>query len=519
MTTSRRKLRGPPRRQRWYDRLPLLVATSTVPVGLMLLPAAYAVWAGDYDAGRPFLYGAVTFAVIIAFVGLSIWTMPQRNAARSLLLSLVGTLTLVPVLLALPVAEAVPGLSFRNAYLEMVSSITTTGATVFSLPGNVPDTVHLWRALVGWYGGFIFWVASIAILAPLRLGGFEVVLTSASMGRDGTLGRAALSEFPMQRIWRFTRALAPIYGGLTLLCWLALLVAGETPFMATCHAMSALSTSGISPVRTLADSNSGFWGELVLFLFLFFALSRGLFARDMPTPLGRRWYQDPELRMGLGFTLFVPIAMFAYHWLSLLDVTISGTPLNAFHGYWGGQFNTLSFLTTAGFISADWETARNWSGLTTPGLILMGLAMVGGGVATSAGGVKLLRVYALARHSEFELARLVHPSLVANPGTRLRRFRPEAAYVAWLYFMIFALTVAGLMLTFSLAGSDFDTSLVLTVAGLTTTGPLTIVGGDAPISLELLAPAVQLVMCVAMVLGRLETLALIALLNPEFWRH
>jgi trk system potassium uptake protein TrkH len=144
--------------------------------------------------------------------------------------------------------------------------------------------------------------------------------------------------------------------------------------------------------------------------------------------------------------------------------------------------------------------------------------MVGGGVATTAGGVKLLRVYALARHAQFELARLVHPNLTANPGTRLRRFKPEAAYVAWLYFMIFALLIAGLMVAFSLAGADFDTSLVLTVAGLSTTGQLTVVAGDVPIELGLLSGPEQMVLCVAMILGRLEALALIALLNPEFWR-
>ncbi|MEV8467796.1 potassium transporter TrkG [Fluviibacterium sp. DFM31] len=516
MTTSR--IRRQTQHQRWYDRLPLLVMTAAVAAALMLVPAIYAGWVGDHDAGRPFLYGALTFAAIILFIGLSVWTMDQNNAARAMLLSLVGTFALLPVMLALPVVEAMPGLSFRSAYLEMVSSLTTTGATVFSVPSRVPDTVHLWRALMGWYGGFIMWVASIAILAPLRIGGFELVLTSVSLGRDATLGRAVMAEYPMQRVWRFCRALAPVYGGLTLVAWLALLVAGETPFIAACHAMSVLSTSGISPVATLGQAASGLAGEIVLFVFLFFALSRGLFARDVPTPLGRKWYQDPELRLAVVMIAVVPLLVFSLHWVSLLEVLVLSSDLQPLRGYWGGQFMTLSFLSTGGFISADWETARNWSGLTTPGLILMGLAMIGGGVATTAGGVKLLRVYALARHSQFEMAKLVHPSIVANPGTRLRRFKPEAAYVAWLYFMIFAVTIAALMLAFSVVGADFDTSLVLTVAGLTTTGPLTIVAGDVPIELGLLSGPQQLLLCVAMVLGRLETLALIALLNPEFWR-
>ena len=33
-----------------------------------------------------------------------------------------------------------------------------------------------------------------------------------------------------------------------------------------------------------------------------------------------------------------------------------------------------------------------------------------------------------------------------------------------------------------------------------------------------IGPAVQVVVALAMVLGRLETLAIVALLNPEFWR-
>ena len=46
----------------------------------------------------------------------------------------------------------------------------------------------------------------------------------------------------------------------------------------------------------------------------------------------------------------------------------------------------------------------------------LGLALIGGGVATTAGGVKLLRVYALFRHGERELERLIHPNSVGGDG-------------------------------------------------------------------------------------------------------
>lgn len=482
----------------------------------MLVPAIHAGMNDAHAAGRPFLYGALVFGVLIGLVGLSVATRTPTQGARSLLLSLLATYLLLPVMLATPLYEAVPDLGFVSAWFEMVSSLTTTGATVFDRPARLPDSLHLWRALVGWYGGFIMWVAAIAVLAPQRLGGFELMLTAVQVGRDGTMGRASTAEFPARRVWRFARALAPVYGGLTLLVWFLLLLAGEDPLIAACHAMSTLATSGISPLSSMQDTVSGRWGEVVLLGAMVFALSRNTFARDMPQTVGRRWWQDPELRMAAAILVAAPAVIYLHHWIGRIDVGgISPDPLR---NLWGGVFTTASFLTTTGFISADWEVARNWSGLTTPGLILIGLAMVGGGVATTAGGVKLLRVYVLYRHGQFESARLVHPRLVASPGHRARRFRLEAAYVAWLSFMLFAIAFAGTMLTLAALGLHFEPAMILTTAALTNTGPLVTVAGMVPIELGGLGTPLQVVLALAMVLGRLETLAIVALLNPEFWR-
>ena len=516
MTTSSVHSTGP--RARWIDRLPLFVVTAWMGAALMLVPAVFAGVTGDDDTARPFLYGAILFSVLILFVGLSVVTMGRGNPARGMLLSLAATYLLLPAMLALPVHEAMPGLSFHNAYFEMVSSLTSTGATVFDLPRDVPPAIHLWRATVGWYGGFIIWVAAIAILAPLRLGGFEVVLVAIRSDKGRAPGIAAFTQHPMRRVLRFTRDLAPVYGGLTLAAWLSLLAVGETPFISACHAMSALSSSGITPLASLSDGEAGRWDEVVLFFFMIFALARITFARDIPVPLTRRWWQDPELRLAAVLLAVTPAVIFLHHWIAVIDVQVPMGSTDSAQGLWGAIFMAMSFLTTTGFISADWDLARTWSGMTTPGLILLGLAMIGGGVATTAGGVKLLRVYVLYKHGRFETARLLHPHLVASPGHRSRRFGSNSAYIAWLYFMIFALSLTAIMLALSLAGVDFETSMILAVAGLTTTGQLASVGGDQPIALGLLDPLAQMILCVSMVLGRLETLAFIALLNPAFWR-
>ncbi|MGS4943866.1 potassium transporter TrkG [Meridianimarinicoccus sp. RP-17] len=503
-------------RARWHDRLPLWLFASGGGAALMLIPAIHAGLTGAHAVGRPFLYGGILFGVLVVLVGLSLVTRAAVQGARGLLLSLLAIYLLLPMMLAAPLYEAVPDLGFADAWFEMVSSLTTTGATVFDRPGRLPDSLHLWRALVGWYGGFVMWVAAIAVLAPQRLGGFELMLTSVQVGRDVTLGRAAVAEYPNRRVWRFARALAPVYGGLTLAIWLLLLIAGEDPLVAACHAMSTLASSGISPLPSMQSSSADHWGEAVLLVGMVFALSRSTFAQDMPQPVGRRWWQDPEMRMASALLVAAPAVIYLHHWIGLIDV--GGAAPDPWRSLWGAIFTTTSFLTTTGFISAEWEVARNWSGLTTPGLILIGLAMVGGGVATTAGGVKLLRVYVLYRHGQFEAGRLVHPRLVSSPGHRARRFRMDAAYLAWLSFMLFAIAFAGGMLALSALGQPFEAAMILTTAALTNTGPLVVVASTAPIPLGLLDTATQTVLALAMVLGRLETLAIVALLNPDFWR-
>ena len=73
---------------------------------------------------------------------------------------------------------------------------------------------------------------------------------------------------------------------------------------------------------------------------------------------------------------------------------------------------------------------------------MLGLAMFGGGVATTAGGVKLLRVFALFKHGQREMERLVQPSSIGGAGQLARRFRRQGAFIAWIFFMLFAISIA-----------------------------------------------------------------------------
>jgi trk system potassium uptake protein TrkH len=99
------------------------------------------------------------------------------------------------------------------------------------------------------------------------------------------------------------------------------------------------------------------------------------------------------------------------------------------------------------------------------------------------------------------------------------RIQRDGAFIAWIFFMLFALSIAVISVLLSALGASFEDALVLTVATLSTTGPLINVVGDAPIELATLSDAAKGVLCAAMILGRLETLAIVALLTPELWRR
>ncbi|SIO20574.1 trk system potassium uptake protein TrkH [Rhodovulum sp. ES.010] len=508
--------------RRIYD-LPLLVILMGVGAGAMFLPVGVALAERDWLTARSFLYSGLLFSVLAALIGLATVRNRVSNQARSHLLAMLSFYTVLPLMLAVPVVESVPGASFLDGYFEMVSSLTTTGATLYDVPGQVSGALHLWRAMVGWLGGFFIWVTAISILAPMNLGGFEVTAGAGAgtptaphpVGGGAETGKGA---DPRGRLVRFASRLAPVYLGLTAALWVLMLVAGEGPLVAACHAMSILSTSGISPVGGVPGGQSGFAGELFLWGFFIFAFSRRTFMFDFRAESWRALRSDLEIRMGVAIAWAVTLFLFVRHWLGAYDMAAEENLFAALRALWGAVFTVTSYLTTTGFESADWAAAQSWSGLATPGLILVGLAVFGGGVATTAGGVKLLRIYALYKHGVREMEKLVHPSSVGGAGAFARRMRRQGAQIAFVFFMLFALSVAVTMVALAATGLGFEASMVLTVAALTTTGPLASAGSEAALSYAALGDGARMILAAAMVVGRLETLAIIALLNPDFWR-
>jgi trk system potassium uptake protein TrkH len=503
---------------RIFKNSPLILYLMGISALAMFVPMAHALAQDDHSVARVFAYAAILGLALVFVIGLAMSGRARRDSSDlDNLVSLLLAFTVLPLFLAVPFHAGVETTSFLNAYFEMVSSLTTTGATLFDAPGRLVDSLHLWRGMVGWLGGLLIWIAAAAVLAPLNLGGFEVT-ASAEPGQSDVMMARFERANSGKRLIRVSWQLMPIYAGLTLGMWILLVMGGDRPLVGLMHAMSTLATSGISPVGGVQGARSGFGGEAVIFLFMLFALSRLTFSSDTITTARPGLNHDPEFKLGMLLVLGVPVLLMLRHFIAAFEIDEVANFGLAVKAFWGGMFTVLSFLSTTGFESADWSMARDWSGLNTPGMILLGLSMMGGGVATTAGGVKLLRVYVLYLNGRREMEKLVHPSSVGRSTVRNRRIRRKGAFIAWIFFMVFAMSLALITVVLAMLGLDFEQSVVLAISALTTTGPLTQVALENPVDLQNMQDAAKMVLAAAMVLGRLETLAIIALINPALWR-
>ncbi len=491
---------------------PAFVVLLLMSSGLMLLPALHAARLENWPVARGFAHNAIFIALFAIILGLATMNRQPRQAARYYLLTLLATYVLLPLVLAGPLVELVPGLGVGGGYFEMLSCLTTTGATLFQRPQLLAEPLHLWRAIVGWMGGLMVLVTAFAILAPLNLGGFEIGLSAS--GREASRGSTV--EEANRRILRSLRQITPLYAGLTAALALALVLAGDRPFVAVCHAMATLSTSAISPVGGIAGSQSGRLGEIAIAIFLLPAVSHRGFSLYSRRRRGPR-LSDPQIQLMLITVLGVTTILFLRSFIGAAEIDRQDNLMAALQALWGSIFTVLSFLTTTGFESHDWRATQLWSDLPNPSTILLGVAVMGGGIATTAGGIKLLRLYALYRQGLREMDKLVHPSSIGRRGQGDALISRNGARVAFIFLMLTLIALAFVMLALAATGLSFERSLTLSVAALTTSGPV-IDTLDDGLSYADLSGVARAILCAAMIVGRLEVLVIVALFNPTYWQ-
>lgn len=387
--------------------------------------------------------------------------------------------------------------SLTDAYFEAASGFTTTGATVLNNVEVLPPALQFWRHFSHWLGGMGIVLLGLAVLPLLGTGGLALYRAEFS---------GAKSEKLKPRIAETALALWRIYFALTFAHYVALRLAGMTPFDAACHSFSTLGTGGFSTRTASAGAFQSPAIEWILIAFmalagLNFALQYRLWIERQP----RRFFSDAEVRAYLAILIAATAAITPFllrdsHYHSL------GEAVRA------AAFQVTSILTTTGYATADFE---RWA--PAPQFLLLGLMFIGGCTGSTSGGLKVARILLLGRVVGREFKRMVERRGVF--AIRLGRdVIPENAIQSLLNLVYLTFLFNGVAIFIvSATGVDVYTALSAVTACMFSVGPG--LGNVGPAEHYGHLPALaKWTLSICMIAGRLEFYTLLVLFTPAFWR-
>lgn len=387
--------------------------------------------------------------------------------------------------------------TFLDALFESTSGLTTTGASIMSNLGELPHALLYYRQQLQFLGGMGIIVLAVAILPMLGIGGMQLYRAEI----PGPIKDTKLTP----RITETAKALWYIYVGLTLSCALGFWAAGMQPFDAICESFSTVATGGFSVhMESFAFYNNAAV-ELIASLFMllsganyslhFIALRR--------TSLSH-YFEDLEFR--------------SYVLIIFLTIVLTTVVLMKYHVYSDTEtaiiksiFNVVSLATTTGLESAKFE---QWPSFIP--FLLMFVAIIGGCAASTAGGMKVLRILLLQKQALRELHRLIHPKAILPIKFGRQILSEEVVEAMWAFIATFVFLFVVMMLILLADGNDLTTSFGALVASLANAGNA--IGAVSQHFADLSA-ASKWVLIFAMIAGRLEIFTVLVLLTPAFWRR
>lgn len=397
---------------------------------------------------------------------------------------------------ALPLYLGWPGLSFVDALFESVSGVTTTGSTILTGLDDGPRTLILWRSLMQWVGGIGIILMAVAVLPFLKVGGMRLFKTESS----------EWSNISNTRVRIVATQIGVAYIALTALAVAVYWALGMTGFNALNHALTSLATGGYST----SDSSFGqFQGSAVIWAGSVFMLLGGLpFLLYVQSAHDRSWHivRDAQVQLLLKLIAATSVAM-ALHRL------LTGSSESFFDALTHAVFNITSVVTTTGYATEDYTLWGSFS------LMLFVFLMFSGACSGStSGGVKLFRFQLLGLLLREHLFKSLHPS---GHFQRTYNHRPVGegvlvASLAYLFVMLVSLLLFSVLLT--LTGLDVVTAGSAALTALMNVGPGfgDLIGPAGNFST--LPDTAKVILCLAMLLGRLEYMTLLILFTPAFWR-
>jgi len=450
----------------------------------------------------PIITGIVYHESIISFIitflisillGLGLLWYSKTIKDKETGLSLTKGLMLVALsFIILPLIGAVsflPSFDYNliDATFESISGFTTTGFTLYSSLDNLPKSLLMWRAETQWMGGIGIIMVFLFIFSKLTAHTYTII-TGAESSAKSSLALYQAQGFPEKLepgLKKTTANILIIYGGYTILGIILLLFTGMSIFNAVGMTFTSLSTGGF----TLNDNFYSNDFQLIVLGILMIIGSISFIAHNK---LLQKKFKEFLFSFEKNIFLFILLTAIILVVIVYRDIRVV-------------LFELISAFTTTGY------SITNISLLPHIFIFLIMIGMIiGGSIASTAGGMKVFRIFYLIKSIPWMLKKLSSPPKAVIPlKIKNKIIEEENLLIVQIFVFCYILILVLGTIIFMLFGNNFLDSSFQIASGLGTVGLQTM-------ELAGINWVCKFVLMIAMLLGRLELFPLLILIRSIF---
>ncbi len=464
---------------------------------VFIIPVIVAILLKEYNQIPPFLISAV-ISYLIGFL-LVIKKVPQKeidNIKKSESLAVVFFLWLFFGLIC-TIPYLFYGFSFTDASFEAFSGITTTGATIFQDFSLYPKTLFFYRSLTQWFGGMGIVVLFIAVLPKIAVAGRQMFYAEAP---------APTEDKATPRI-RFTASwLWGLYLAFTVIEALILKYLGLNSFDSVITSLSTIATGGFSHLSSSIFEFNNIKVSLCVLIFMFISgVNFILIYRSLRNKKITPFLKSEEFRfyciIAIVLSLFLSASLYINSHYEIKKALLNST------------FEIVATMTSTGFAIDNYI---NWDATSK---VILFLAFFAGGCATStSGGIKIIRWVFVWKFLKRELNKIIHPQAIypikLEGSTLGNEIISQMLIFVIFYFAIF------LLCSFLIVLIENNTTIALSASAsaIGNIGPA--FGSIGPMdSFCHLHIFTKWILIVLMLIGRLEIIPFLAILNKDLWKN
>lgn len=459
---------------------------------LMMLPSVCAAVYGE-KTGFSFLLVA---AIFLAIGLLIIFKKPknQQFFTKEGFTTVGLSWLIISVIGALPmyISGQIP--SFVDALFETVSGFTTTGSSVVNNVEALDKCTNLWRCLTHWIGGMGVLVFLLAVV-PMAGGNNSSLMRAESPGPS--VGKL------VPKMKDSSKILYCLYLGLTLLCFITLLIAKMPVYDAICTSVGTAGTGGFG---IKCDSLAGYSAAIQWIVTVFMILFGVNFNFYFFLILGRNKLNAFKIEEVKWYFIIILSS------IALITWNIHSMYSGLGHAARDASFSVGAVITTTGFATADFNL---WPPLSQNLLVM--IMFVGACAGSTGGGIKVSRFIILFRAVKQEIYSFIHPRSVKTIKMDGKAVDKSVISSVLKFMITYMFLFVTSLVIISFNGFDIVTNFTSVTATLNNIGPgLSMVGPTGNFAhFSILS---KFVLMFDMLAGRLELYPMLILFSPALWR-